>query len=107
MFGSNRIAVTCGMAGNVPNHLLIGYGGKVALKESGEPVVTGKTNILEYFSEFKQKHSVLTIQAQPVLKLMTLGGMEEETIRREILSVLVSRFQKQILNFVKVSSPSS
>lgn len=98
MFGSNRIDVTFGMAGNVPNHLLIGYGGKVALKESGEPVVTGKTNILEYISEVKQKHSVLTIQAQPVLKLMTLGGMEEETIRREILSVLVSHFQKQILN---------
>lgn len=101
MSDGNHSSDTSRTAETIPDHLLIGYGGRLAVKESGQSVLTGSTNILEYVSEFKKKHALPADKAQPALKLMSFCGVPQEMVHRQIISVLVTNLEKKILSMTQ------
>lgn len=82
----------------VPDERLIGFGGKMMLKESGKPVIQGRADIFEYIAQFKAKHSLNSKPIQSILSLLKMGGMTRERICRETLNYLVDQLKTKILH---------
>lgn len=87
-----------GVGGLVPSENLIGYGGRIAMKESagGKAVLEGRADIFDYVKEFKSKHTLNGDGRLPILKLMQLGGMSQEGITHEIMAKLVENLRELI-----------